>query len=330
MKLCVDSEIDINLWNKFTINCLNSNPFQTIEFYNFYRELIGSNANAFAIIDKEEIQALTVVTVQQEKGVKSFFSKRGIVYGGIVFNEKKYIPDLLKAVEKFYASKLIYLEIRNFFDYTEFTSSFKNWKYEEHCNVQLKVDKYLDLDEYLKGLKYNRRREINQSLKNDALYSIAEKESELIEIYSILKDLYLERVKLPLPQVDFFLNMLDHPNFIIIKVVHNNKIIGGAFNIYLDTQRIYTMYYCGIRDYHKKIFPTHLAVVGVIDFAIKSKLKYVDFMGAGKPNETYGVRDYKLQFGGELVEHGRFMKVLNPAMFEIGKTGLKLLAKIKK
>ena len=67
----------------------------------------------------------------------------------------------------------------------------------------------------------------------------------------------------------------------------------------------------------------------VIKFAIENNLKMVDFMGAGKPNEDYGVRDFKLQFGGELVEHGRYNNIFNPSLYKIGVLGIKIMSKIK-
>ena len=46
-------------------------------------------------------------------------------------------------------------------------------------------------------------------------------------------------------------------------------------------------------------------------------------MGAGKPEEGYGVRDFKSKVRGKLVEHGRFLCVLNPVLYNIGKIGIK-------
>ena len=54
-----------------------------------------------------------------------------------------------------------------------------------------------------------------------------------------------------------------------------------------------------------------------------------DMMGAGKPDEEYGVRDFKAEFGGELVEHGRFLCVTKPLLYKIGVLGVKILKKIK-
>lgn len=52
-------------------------------------------------------------------------------------------------------------------------------------------------------------------------------------------------------------------------------------------------------------------------------------MGAGKPDEGYGVRDFKKKFGGMLVEDGRYLAVLNPVLYNVGKIGIKILKSIK-
>ena len=90
------------------------------------------------------------------------------------------------------------------------------------------------------------------------------------------------------------------------------------------------MYYCGVRDYNTKIFPTHLAIMAAIEFGLKNNLRILDMMGAGKPGVEYGVRKYKSEFGGELVEYGRFINIYSPLLFKLGKIGLSILKKIKK
>ena len=42
-------------------------------------------------------------------------------------------------------------------------------------------------------------------------------------------------------------------------------------------------------------------------------------MGAGKPDEDYGVRDFKAKFGGELLEHGRYLKIHHSFLYNTGK-----------
>jgi lipid II:glycine glycyltransferase (peptidoglycan interpeptide bridge formation enzyme) len=49
-------------------------------------------------------------------------------------------------------------------------------------------------------------------------------------------------------------------------------------------------------------------------------------MGAGNPEEEYGVRDFKARFGGDLIEFGRFKKIFMPLLYSLGKTALKMLS----
>jgi len=48
-------------------------------------------------------------------------------------------------------------------------------------------------------------------------------------------------------------------------------------------------------------------------------------MGAGKSGESYGVRDFKARFGGEMVEFGRFLNIRKPLFYILGETGLRLM-----
>jgi hypothetical protein len=48
-------------------------------------------------------------------------------------------------------------------------------------------------------------------------------------------------------------------------------------------------------------------------------------MGAGEPGVPYGVRDFKSEFGGTMVEHGRFLCVSKPWLYKIGAMGVRIL-----
>jgi hypothetical protein len=331
MRIKFNSDIQLEKWKQFSSENQFASPFQTPGYYNLYNSFNHLSADVIAVENTEgEIKALVVITIQKEKGVKGYFSKRGIIYGGPLLTDLDSSKHLIDSITKRYQKKLIYLEIRNFFDFNKYESIFNAWTFSEHLNVQLNIEGISDLESYLKLLKYNRRREIKQSLKNDAIYNECKTKEDLEIIYKILQELYHERVKLPLPTFDFFEKMLNNVNFIIFKVEHENKIIGGAICTYLDKKKIYTLFYCGLRNYDKKIFPTHLAVLATIDFGLRTNLSEVDFMGAGKPNKEYGVRDYKLKFGGNLVNHGRYILVLDKKRYKLGEFGIKMLAKIKK
>ncbi|MCA1919222.1 MAG: peptidoglycan bridge formation glycyltransferase FemA/FemB family protein [Flavobacterium piscis] len=333
MKILINNDIDREKWEQILNSSPFSSPFQTPAFYEFFNSIDNFSADVFAVEEGSEITSLVVVTIQKEKGIKGYFSRRGIVYGvPLVKNSsKESLNFLLKYLKIFYNGKIIYLEIRNNFDFSQFKDVFikENWEYSPHLNVHLVVFGK-NLEEILKSMNYNKRHQISISLKEGATVSVCNSVDEIIQIYNILKELYDTRVKRPLPSMKFFISFLNSEITRVFVVKHNNIVIGGSFCITDNTNSINTIYYAGLRNYHNKIFPTHLAILGALEYAIKNKIKVLDFMGAGKPNVPYGVRDYKLEFGGELAEHGRFLKILNPLLYNIGKMGLKVLGTLRK
>jgi lipid II:glycine glycyltransferase (peptidoglycan interpeptide bridge formation enzyme) len=62
-----------------------------------------------------------------------------------------------------------------------------------------------------------------------------------------------------------------------------------------------------------------------IQLAKQSGCARYDMMGAGEPGVPYGVRDFKAEFGGKLVEHGRFLCICKPSLYKIGTIGVKIL-----
>lgn len=330
MKFLVNTEIDRNKWEVIVENNPFASPFQTPNYFDFINAVPGYRAMAVAIEEEDKYYALAVVTLQKECGIKGYFSRRGIIYGGPLFD-----PDCPEANELLLVKLVgvmqklgIYFETRNFFDYGNQREGFSRygWKYIPYYNFHLKLSGK-SLENILSGMDYNRKREIKISIKEGATYAECQNDNDLKALYFILAELYKARVRLPLPPFDFFNAFYRFGIGKIFIIKHNNVVIGGSFCPILANRAIYTFYYCGIRDYHKKIFPTHLAVLAAIEYGVKNNIDLLDFMGAGKPDLEYGVRKYKKEFGGELVEHGRFLKVTQPFLYRIGNIGLSILEK---
>lgn len=332
MRFLKNIELDITKWKELLIKSEFSSPFQTLEYYNLFNSVNEYASDVFAIEEEDGYTSLIVVTLQKENGIKGFFSKRGIIYAGplLLDYKEESLAFLLKRVKEYYKRELIYLEIRNHFDYTNLNSIFmqNGYVFTEHLNVQLPIEN-LDIDTVFSGMNSTRRRQIRLSYKEGAIAREAKDEKEVEELFAILKKMYKEHVKLPLLSYDFFLNLYRSVIGKVFVVVHDDKIIGGVFCVYYPNTSMNTFYYTDIRGYHKKIYPAHIALKEAIDFGIKNKLKMVDFMGAGKPNTEYGVRDYKMRFGGTLVEDGRYTIIFKPLLYNLGIFGLKFLSLIK-
>jgi lipid II:glycine glycyltransferase (peptidoglycan interpeptide bridge formation enzyme) len=148
------------------------------------------------------------------------------------------------------------------------------------------------------------------------------------EFYSILLDLYKKKVKKPLPPLEFFQKLHQLPSGKILVVKHNGHVIGGMAYVFLNKKVGYEWYVCGMDETFKNLYPSELATYAGIQATVDRGCPRFDFMGAGKPDVEYGVRNFKALFGGTLVEHGRFLYTCHPLIYNAGKLFLNTISKI--
>jgi lipid II:glycine glycyltransferase (peptidoglycan interpeptide bridge formation enzyme) len=323
--------VDRKLWIDLLNRSEFASPFQTPEFFDFFNQNANMQADVFAVGDVNTYSAICVVTLQKEKGIRGYFSRRAIVYGGPLISRSvsEYeINFLLKSINSFYKSKAIYLETRNFFDYSSYTKQFQNvgFKYVPWLNFHLNTT---SIEDVKSRISKSRLRQIKKAQKQGVAWKVAESVEEVKAFYDILNELYLTRIKKPLFAIEFFINFFKSNVGKYLLVIYNQKVIGGIMCPVFSSKGIYEYYVCGKDSDYKEQYPSIMATWAAIEYANQNNIPLFDFMGAGKPDEEYGVRDFKARFGGEQVEHGRFIKVLNPFLYAIGKLGLKVLSKLK-
>jgi hypothetical protein len=95
--------------------------------------------------------------------------------------------------------------------------------------------------------------------------------------------------------------------------------------LYKDT--VYGWYGATDRDFNR-YSPNDVLTWNVLEWASKSGYRVYDFGGAGKPDEKYGVRDYKAKFAGDLVEYGRNTCVHAPVLLTASKMGYSLFRRL--
>lgn len=331
MKLIKSKEINRDKWLSLLENSLFSSPFQTPKYYDFFNSIEGFSADVFAVEENNGYTALVVVTIQKEKGVKGYFSRRGIVYGGpvVMTNEQDSLSYLLNGINKFYEGKLIYLETRNYFDYSSCKDQFKNtgFEYVPWLNFHLNAS---ELAPMKKSMSSSRLRQIKKAIKNGTEWKEAENIDDVNLFYDILLDLYQTKIKKPLFSREFFTEFYNQELGKYLLVHHEGKVIGGIMCPILPGKVVYEFYVCGLDSEYKNQYPSIMATWAAMEYANQNNIPVFDFMGAGSPDVSYGVREFKSRFGGEQVEHGRFINILNPVLYKMGVAGLKLISKLKK
>jgi hypothetical protein len=72
--------------------------------------------------------------------------------------------------------------------------------------------------------------------------------------------------------------------------------------------------------------PNDFLMWNVICWAHRNGYKYFDFGGGGKQGVPYGVRDYKMKYGCEIEDYGRYIYTHRPLAYKAGKLGVKMLS----
>jgi lipid II:glycine glycyltransferase (peptidoglycan interpeptide bridge formation enzyme) len=328
LKLISEKEIDPKEWEGFFNSNSFKTPFQNKQFYDLFNSVEGFKAKVFAVKANDKIEALCVVTFQREKGIKGYFSRRGIIYGGpLLTDNKKAALELLKhlATE---LKEAIYIETRNFKDYSDYKKEFSEtgWDFEPYLNYHLNCTS----EELVwKNLNTNRQRQIKKAFKSGVVLEEAKTETDVKGFHNILNQLYKTKIKKPVFSLEFFQKFVHNNTGKIFLVKYQNKIIGGIACPVLEGNSIYELYICGLDNEYKDCSPSVMATYAAIQYGFKKALNYFDFMGAGKPEEDYGVRSFKEKFGGELVKHGRYIKVNDKLLYGLGKKAIGILSKKK-
>ena len=232
----------------------------------------------------------------------------------------------------------IYIESRNFNDYSRWKDAFTaaGFDYLPHLNFHVDTS---SVEVVEANMGKSRKRDIRTTIREgvsvvpigDLKLEIGdlEREQKIQEFYAILENLYKTKVKTPLFPVEFFLELSKHKDARFLLTELNGKIIGGTVCVAQEGKCLYEWFACGEDGVYPHVFPSCYATYAGIKYAAEHMIPRFDMMGAGKPDEAYGVRDFKAKFGGKEGEHGRFLCVTKPLLYKIGTIGVKILKKLK-
>ncbi len=324
----LNNNISRDRWCEISSNSRFTNYFQTPQCYDFFQSLSFLEAFAFGVEEGGVLKGVIVGYIQKDGGkIKQYLSRRAIITGGpLLANDisDEALKALLDNTRKCLSSKAIYIETRNFNDYSEYKKVFAScgFDYIEHLNFHVDTT---SIDIVNANLGKSRKRDIKTSIRDGAIVVNNPTIEQLREYYTILEELYLTKVRTPLFPFEFFEKLHNLPEGIFCLIELNGEIIGGTVCVALKNIGLYELFACGLDGKYKNIYPSTLATFSAIEYAANNGYKRFDMMGAGKPKEAYGVRNFKAKFGGELVEHGRFLCVVNLPLYNIGKLGVKIL-----
>lgn len=332
MRIIEGEHIDPVLWSDLVKQSPLATWFQTQEAYAFFDDLSFLEAFAIAVESEGRLKGLVAGYIQKDGGkIKQFFSRRAIVVGGPLLSDEitdEELSFLLSALIKKLQRKAIFIETRNFNDYSRWHSVFEQsrFDYEPHYDVQVDTS---SMELVNSKLDRNRRRNIKKALDNGVVIDEKPSAEDLKLLYSMLEELYTTKVKTPLFPFEFFekLRNISSSRFFLAKNAEG-QLLGGLICVELEHRAVYAWLACGNDYNYKSLSPSVMVNYAGVSYAAREGIPRFDFMGAGKPDDGgYGVRDFKLKFGGDLVEYGRYVHVCNRLLFSIGKLAVRILKK---
>lgn len=377
--------------------------FQSDAFFRLMERWEEATPVLLIMVDTQhQVQgSLLAVLLGEGRGVQKWLSSRTVVYGGPLMAPQRRLQEhmnvdaLLKALIKEVAARSVYIQFRNFRDWSDLQPVFNSngFRYEERLNMLVGTSRRIRA---WRGLSDSRRRQVKSSLKNGATIIVNPDSHQVMAFYDILHTLYTKRVKKPLPSFELFeafgqmcrtgsyeapmpdtmratpqqeaeprnsgllagisgladaapglfstdtkdtfssgktsegggsgqsnqVTAADRPGVILL-VAYQGEVVGGIVCPMMPGRAMYEWYVAGLDRQlkGKGIYPSVLATWSAIEYAANNGLRYFDFMGMGVPDEPYGVRDFKARFGGEWVNHGRYMRVNNKLKYTLARLG---------
>ncbi len=343
-KILTYEQIDRFAWSALVQSSSTGTWFQTPEAYDFFASqpelfapfaigIVSKQEYNSGLINEERLCGVCVGYVTKEKSaVKQFFTRRAIIIGGPALADDTTdveVEMLMKAVRlqlvnchMSLVNAPIYIETRNFNDYSKWRTAFEEAGFSYQLHLNFHVD-CTDKEKMWERMSKTRQKQIRRAIRS-GVEVIEPIDGDIKKWYAILQQMYQQKVKLPLLPVEFFEEAYRSRTAKFLMVKYNGEIIGGLM-FETDEECVYEWYVCGLDTTYERQYPSVIATYAGMEYANAQGKRRCDLMGAGEPGVPYGVRDFKAEFGGELVEHGRWLYVVKPWLYKMGELGVRWL-----
>ena len=331
----VTASIDRGKWGEFVYKHPHGTIFQTPEMRDVYARTKNYEPITLATVDDggEILALMQAVVIREMGGFLGSFSARSVVQGGPLFVDgevgREGVSSLMNAYNGIVHKRVIYTEIRNIYDMSEFMTLFDRagYVYEDHLNYLVDLDR--PEEEIWRSIHRSMKKNIKRSQKEGVTIREVVDRSHIKKIYGFLEDVY-HNAKIPFEDISHFEAIFD----ILVSggiaafhlAEHDGEYIGGR--VTLIYKGVLYAYSVGVPSKYKRLYPNALLNWELMRWGVGNDCHTFDFGGAGKPDKEYGVREFKRQFGGKLVNYGRCKKMHSPIKMRIAEAGFDVYRKV--
>ncbi len=276
------------------------------------------------------VGVLLATVITNGNSIAKHLTARSIITGGpIVANDNPGIARLLiEEYKRHLPYYVIYTEIRPIFDLDGISGVLQGNGYvrKGHFNILLRINR--SKKELWNGLHKERRRNIGQAQKAGLQFKVVRSVEERLKIVKLLEQTY-HRKHVPFAGSSLFEHLTDimPENVHFFAAYYNGKMVAGQ--IRLGYKKLLYAWYAGSDEDYFKLRPNDFLMWNVICWGQKNGYNIFDFGGGGEPDKPYGVRDYKLKYGCEMFDYGRYVLAHRPVSYWMAAKAYALYHKIK-
>jgi len=328
----VVQHLDEELWRNFVDTHPQGNIFHTPEMFRVFARVKGHRPVLWVVIDDNNrpLALLPTVEVTLMDGLLRRLTTRAIAYGSILCvtgsHRQKVLTLLFRTYKKETKRHLLFTEFRNLSNMAEIQPILTEhgFCYEDHLNYLIDLSR--PPEQILQSIGKRTRKLIRKGLRDNMVeMSEVTNRAELGEWYKTLKKTYVYS-QVPLADHSLFEAAFEelHPKqmakFLLAKV--DGKI--AACSVELPLKDAMYGWYGGSDREYSRYLPNELLIWHILEWGAGNGYRVYDFGGAGKPDEEYGVRNFKAKFNGELVCFGRNTLVHSETLFKFSTIGYQL------
>ncbi len=323
-------------WSRFVAKHPVGNVFHTPEMFRVFERAAGHQPSLWAVVDDDEhiLALLLPVEITVLDGPLRRLSNRAVVYGGVLCAPgtagETALDQLLRAYRAEMDRRVLFTELRNVSELNGLQPVLdtRGFAYEDHLNYL--VDLARPVDEIMQDIGRRTRKQIRRAMRQgDVVVEEVTDRQGLAECYELLRQTY-SRARVPLADRSLFEAAFDllRPRGMVRFTLARVEGRPAACSVDLLYKDVAYGWYGGMdRDYGAHV-PNELLTWHVLSWAAEHGYRQYDFGGAGKPDEDYGVREFKSKFGGELVCYGRNTCVHAPLLLSASKLGYDLVRRL--
>lgn len=308
--------------NEFVFKSQYSTFFQTGYMLDIYSEVPGCEPISLAAVkDNEILASLVGVKFIEKDGVFKRFSTHSTIRGGPIWVDseigRKAAMSLIQEYNRRTKNVSLFNKIYPMYD-NGLPEVLQPYKYEQEDFLNFLVNLNRSEEEIWNSMNKKRRYGVRKAEKNNLKVKEVENEDEVKIFYELLKETS-ESANIPIKDYKLFSNIF---NILVPKGLstiylasYNSTYIGGMLT--LDYKNIiYDWYACSSRK-HLHLYPNDYLVWHVLSKGSKNGYSLFDFGGAGNPDKPYGVREFKREFGGDVVNYGTYTLINKPVTLNL-------------